>query len=86
MSPEEQAQLHVTLLVMLRASLVPAVPEERLLNESRRAAHSITLPALRVELRVLADKGWVAEMPQAIGGPRFRITAIGRSVLEEQGL
>jgi hypothetical protein len=86
MNPKEQAQLHIDLLIVMRASLVPGLPEERLLNEARMAGHELTLPALRVELRALCDKGWASEMAQIIGGPRFRITALGRSALEEMGL
>lgn len=86
MSPADQAQLHVSLLQVLRATSDIGRPEERMLNDARMAGHDLTFPALRVELRVLSDKGWIAEMPQMIGGPRFRITATGRSILEEQRL
>ena len=86
MSPQEQAQLQVNLLLVLREQGDVGFPEARMVTAARMAGHDLALPAIRVELRALADKGWIGEMPQDIGPSRFRITPLGRNILETQRL
>lgn len=86
MTPTDQTLLHASLLQTLRASGDLGRTAELLRNDALIAGFDLSLPALRVELRTLADKGWIAEIPQPLGSTRYRITALGRSILEEQRL
>ena len=86
MSPTDQTLLHAALLQSLRATGDLGRTAELLRTDALIAGFDLSLPALRVELRLLADKGWLAEVPAPLGSTRYRITALGRSILEEQGL
>jgi hypothetical protein len=58
-----------------------------LLPELRTGAHrSLTEPQLEKVLRDLADKSFVVAFESPLSGARWRITALGKSALAEEGL
>jgi hypothetical protein len=78
--------LLVDLLLALRAAAPRGLPADLLLTDMRRLRHaSATLPQIEHALRDLADQRLVAPLG-AVLSDRWRITALGRSALEEEGL
>jgi hypothetical protein len=87
MTDSEKNELRVRLLQVLSAAGDIGRPADRLLTDARMAGFdTLTVPTLKIELRTLADKGWAIAFEPLVGGTRYRITALGTSVLQEQGL
>jgi hypothetical protein len=86
MTDADQKLLHVALLQVARAAGDLGRTETLLVNDVRMAGFALDLAALQVELRALADKGWLSSMAPELGAKRWRLTARGRSQLEEAGL
>jgi len=78
--------LDLDLLLLLRAAKQYGLSTENLLPLLRAGQHrQLTAPALDRALRALADLATIVPMPGALGGIRWRLTALGRSYLEEAG-
>lgn len=86
MNALDQAALHVVLLQHLRTKHDLGRTADALLNDARMQGHTLTLPGLAAELRLLGDKNWIAPMALELGPHRWRITALGESKLAEAGL
>ena len=85
MTAAEKSALHVSVLQLLRAKAELGLPEAALLAMLRTLGHDLALPLLQVELRALADRNLLAA-EGGVGGPRWRLTALGESHLAESGL
>lgn len=58
-----------------------------LLRDLRAMRHrELTQPQLEAAVRELADRAWVAQFTSPLSGARWRITALGESTLQEEGL
>jgi hypothetical protein len=78
--------LHIDLLLALRNVKPFGLTLELLLTDVRRARHrTATLPEIETAIRELADKRLAAHLESALSG-RWKITALGVSALEEEGL
>ena len=86
MTAQDQRSLHVVVLQMLRAKRDLGRLEDALLNDARMQGHELTLAQLEGELRLLGDKNWIAPMELPLTGKRWRITALGESILTEAKL
>ena len=87
MTPNQSLSLQTFILGVLRAGGKTGVPEERLLAELRREGfENTTAPELTALLRSAADKSWVTSFEPPLGAKRWRITALGESILQEQGI
>jgi hypothetical protein len=61
--------------------------EAKLLARLRQEGNrELAAPSLVIALRELADRSWVSSFASPLSGKRWRITALGLSVLEEEGL
>ena len=80
------ALLKVSLMQILRAAAPFGVPEAVALTHVRLAGHrDLTLPELQTALRTLADEGLALRMAGTLGD-RWRITDLGLSKLQEEGV
>ena len=79
--------LHIDLLATLRASAAYGLSAADLLLRLRAGAHrALTLPEIETALRDLADRSLVAHFTSPLSGARWRLTALGASALQEEGL
>ena len=79
--------LHAEILLLLQPAREYGEGELRLLARLRMDGHrDLAIPALEIALRELADKSWAASFQSPLSGKRWRITALGISVLAEEGL
>lgn len=80
-------QLHIDLLFFLRPAGPFGLPVADLLNDVRRGRHrQATQPQVESALRDLADKSFATAFTSALDQPRWRITALGLSALQEEAL
>lgn len=84
-APEIQA-LHTSLLLMLNAVGEIGIQETSILPRIRLDFRDLTAPQLSVELRAMADRGWIVSYQPSLGGQRWKITGLGRAALQEAGL
>jgi hypothetical protein len=85
MNAAEKIRLHVAIAQALRSQGDSGLNEDQLLLAQRIAGFDLSLPALQVELRALADQNVIAAFTP-LSGKRYRLTAIGESKLAEAGL
>ena len=79
--------LHTDLLALLKSVGIYGLNAEDCLRRLRVAAHrDLTLPQTEQALRDLADKRFIAPFESPLSGKRWRITALGGSALNEEGL
>lgn len=79
--------LHRDSLLGLVAAREYGLPLAQLLTDLRTGAHrSLTQPQLEIALRDLADVSYVVAFDSPLSGRRWRITALGKSALAEEGL
>lgn len=79
--------LHIDILRQLAVMDFHGLPVDSIVTGLRLAAHrDATVPAVETALRDLADKSFATAFSPALGGTRWRITALGRSALQEAGL
>jgi hypothetical protein len=78
--------LHARLLVELRNLGKYGEEPTHLLTALRPSFRLLAMPGLERALRDLADKSFITAFAGAIGGTRWRITALGESALQEAGL
>lgn len=81
-------QLHLDILLRLRAAYPYGFPLETILTDVRavRPQHrSVSRPQLEKSLRDLADKDFAAPVESPLG-ERWRITSTGISALQDEGL
>lgn len=87
MTPNEKLSVLTFILTVLRAAGALGMVEERLLVELRRQGYDdLSEPELKRLLRELLDKSWAVQVTPPLGSVRFRITALGDSALQEQGV
>ena len=80
-------ELHVDALLVLHQAAELGLPVETLLADLRRARHRhLALPKLESALRDLADRSYATAFESGLGAKRWRITALGISMLIEEGL
>lgn len=78
--------LHFNILIDLRTAKEFGQTLPRLLSMLRVSGHrSLSEPELQKALRELADKSFVTTFTTALGNTSWRITALGKSALEEEG-
>jgi len=81
------SQLHTDLLLALRAAGQFGAAAEDLRTDMRRGRHrELAVPELEKALRDLADESHATRFTTALGTKRWRITALGASALQEEGL
>jgi hypothetical protein len=79
--------LHIDLLLALKAAAQYGLPLDALLADLRRGRHrGLTQPQLETALRDLADQSLATPFDSPLSGRRWRITALGTSALQEEGL
>jgi hypothetical protein len=79
--------LHLDLALLLREAKQYGLSADNLLPLLRAGSHwRLTAPELDRALRTLADLDAIKPMRGALGGTRWRLTALGGSLLEETGL
>lgn len=79
--------LHTDLLLLLRPARDYGEGETKLLARLRQDGNrDLTAPTLLIALRELADKSWISPFTSPLSGKRWRITALGESILGEEGL
>lgn len=79
--------LHTDLLTLLRAAGRYGLSPANLLQDLRQARHrELSQPLLDRAVRDLADRSLVAAFDSPLSGRRWRITALGESALQEEGL
>lgn len=87
MTPNQSISVQTFVLLVLRASGDLGMSQARLLVELRRESFTdLTAPQLEAAIRELADKSFTTPLVTALGENRWRITSLGRSVLDEQKL
>jgi len=80
-------KLHRDTTLGLVAARENGLPLAQLLTDLRAGAYrSLTEPQLEIALRDLADVSYVVAFDAPFGGRRWRITALGKSALAEEGL
>jgi hypothetical protein len=78
--------LHIALLLSLRSVQPYGFPAATLLTHARTAGHrTTTLPEVEAALLALADRSLVTPMRGGLAD-RWRLTALGLSTLQEEGL
>ena len=78
--------LHFNILVDLRTAGKFGQSLDRQLPMLRVSGHrGLTLPELETAMRDLSDKSFATPFEGALGGKRWRITALGESALVEAG-
>ena len=79
--------LHLNILILLVAPRDYGERLGELLTKLRVSGHrGLTVPELEKTLRDLADKSFVTPFDSPLSGTRWRITALGKSALAEEGL
>lgn len=79
--------LHTDLLRALHRTQPYGLPADTLLSDMRLMRHrGVTLPQVETALRDLADKSLVTPLDGALVSGRWRITQLGASTLQEEGI
>ena len=79
--------LHLDVLILLRAAGKYGVELETILPDLRKKRHrGLALPQLETAIRDLADQSFATQFTAATGSTRWRITALGESALQEDGI
>lgn len=79
--------LALDILTTLRVAMQFGLGLPELLRDLRAMRHrALTQPELETAVRDLADKSYVTQFTSPISGARWRITALGHSILKEEGL
>lgn len=80
-------KLHTDMLVLLRAAAGYGLALDNLLQDLRQTRHrALTQPETERAVRELADRSYVTSFNSPLSGKRWRITALGESALQEEGL
>ncbi|PTX95758.1 hypothetical protein [Opitutus sp. ER46] len=79
--------LLIDILLALKGADKFGLPLDNLLVDLRRGRHrSLSVPQLESALRDLADRSFTTPVEATLSGTRWRITALGLSALQEEGL
>ena len=79
--------LNLDLLLLLRGAGRFGIELSVALPDLRRGRHrELTLPELERAMRDLADARFATQFTSALGASRWRITALGESALQEEGV
>jgi len=79
--------LHIDTIVALNGAGEFGLPLDNLLADLRRGRHrKLTQPQCEQALRDLADKSFATPFESGLSGTRWRITALGKSALTEEGI
>lgn len=80
-------KLKLDILFLLKPAQPYGLGVDTILRDLRVGrSRSLTLPELETAIRELADASLVTTVKSTLSGTKWRITAVGESALQEEGL